>query len=97
MVKQREQFNLSMSDPTAFWKLQAEMVQWITAPKTIFRYDPRSLPSPHYEWFPDGTLNVCYNCIDVHLKDHGGEVALIYDSPITKPRPSSRTTISTSK
>lgn len=34
--------------------------------------------------FPGGELNVCYNALDRHIEDkRGGQVAIIYDSPVT--------------
>eukprot|EP00529_Nitzschia_sp_RCC80_P017375 CAMPEP_0113496648 /NCGR_PEP_ID=MMETSP0014_2-20120614/30229_1 /TAXON_ID=2857 /ORGANISM="Nitzschia sp." /LENGTH=824 /DNA_ID=CAMNT_0000390575 /DNA_START=81 /DNA_END=2555 /DNA_ORIENTATION=+ /assembly_acc=CAM_ASM_000159 len=36
------------------------------------------------DWFPDGTINMSHNCLDVHLEQGRGEqVALVYDSPVT--------------
>lgn len=36
------------------------------------------------DWFPDGMINMSYNCLDVHLEDgRGDQDALIYDSPVT--------------
>jgi acetyl-CoA synthetase len=33
----------------------------------------------HIRWFYDGTLNVCYNCIDRHLDSKGDDVAIIWE------------------
>lgn len=39
----------------------------------------------HYEWFSDGVLNTCYNCVDRHIltEDGRNRVAIIHDSPVT--------------
>ena len=33
----------------------------------------------HIKWYYDGTLNVCYNCVDRHLADKGDETAIIWE------------------
>ena len=41
----------------------------------------------HYEWFHQGKLNTCYNCVDKHVENGKSEkVAIIYDSPITNTK-----------
>ena len=40
--------------------------------------------SPFTRWFNGGYLNACYNCLDRHVANGGGnKVALIHDSPMT--------------
>ena len=33
--------------------------------------------APNYRWFTDGQLNVSHNCLDVHLRERGGKVAIV--------------------
>lgn len=34
----------------------------------------------HIKWFYDGTLNICYNCVDRHVeKGYGDSIALIWE------------------
>jgi propionyl-CoA synthetase len=66
--------------PLEFWAEAAKQVDWITPPKTVF--DPNA--GVYGRWFPDGTLNTCYNALDRHVKNGRAEqAALIYDSPVT--------------
>ncbi len=68
-----------LKEPLAFWAEAAKEIDWIKPPKTVF--DPNAGVFGH--WFPDGTLNTCYNALDRHVK--GGrakQAALIYDSPV---------------
>jgi propionyl-CoA synthetase len=38
-----------------------------------------------YFRFVGGELNTCYNAVDRHVAEgNGGQVAIIYDSPVTK-------------
>lgn len=66
--------------PFEFWGEAAKAVDWIKAPQTVF--DPNA--GVYGRWFPDGTLNTCYNAVDRHVKNGRAEqAALIYDSPVT--------------
>jgi propionyl-CoA synthetase len=39
---------------------------------------------PFARWFPDATLNTCYNAVDRHVAaGRGDRVALVHDSPVT--------------
>ena len=31
------------------------------------------------KWFEDGSLNVCYNCVDRHIADRADQTALIWE------------------
>lgn len=89
---QDELYKSSLSSPEAFWKHQASFLDWHKSPTTIIRKYTKSVPStpishPHWEWYPDGELNTCYNCVDRHVaQGHGDSVAIYYDSPVTKTK-----------
>lgn len=43
-----------------------------------------SISHDHWEWFADGDISTCYNCVDRHvLAGHGDAPAVFYDSPVT--------------
>ncbi len=73
----------SIADPESFWLEQAGLVDWFAKPT-------RALDSsrpPFYRWFPDATLNTCYNALDRHVVNgRADQVALIHDSPVTGTR-----------
>ena len=70
-------------DHLKFWDEQAKAIAWVKKPKKIL--DDSN--SPFYKWFPDGTLNTCYNTIDRHvLSGRGEQDAIIYDSPVTNTK-----------
>lgn len=78
----------SLKDPDAFWSHQAKQVTWSKDPREICRQSTKKLSSgasyPTWEWFPEGEINLCYNCIDRHIEaGHGGNTAIIWDSPVT--------------
>jgi propionyl-CoA synthetase len=80
MTTYRETFARSIADPAGFWGEQAGLVDWIRKPTQVL---DESHP-PFYRWFPDATLNTCYNALDRHVvAGRAEQAALIYDSPVT--------------
>jgi propionyl-CoA synthetase len=80
MTSYREAFERSITDPAGFWGEQASLVDWIAKPRTVLD----DSAAPFYRWFPDATLNTCYNALDRHVVNGRAEqAALIYDSPVT--------------
>jgi propionyl-CoA synthetase len=70
----------SIADPERFWLKASEAIDWIERPLRAF--DPSQ--GIYGRWFPDGVLNACHNALDRHVEGgRGGQVALIYDSPVT--------------
>jgi propionyl-CoA synthetase len=80
MTGYSEAFERSISDPAGFWGEQARLVDWIAKPRQVLD-DSRP---PFYRWFPDATLNTCYNALDRHVVNgRADQPALIHDSPVT--------------
>lgn len=86
MGSYQDEYDASIQDPKSFWKTKADDLVWFQKPQRILQERKQSssnVPSL-YDWFPDGVLNTCYNCLDVHIvQGRGDQVALIYDSPMT--------------
>jgi propionyl-CoA synthetase len=78
-ARYREVYNRSITDPSGFWADEAQLIDWITPPQTVF--DP-SL-GVYGRWFPDGVVNTCYNAVDRHAEAYPDRTAIIHDSPIT--------------
>ncbi|MGZ4436275.1 MAG: propionyl-CoA synthetase [Nocardioidaceae bacterium] len=80
MADYRTEHARSIEDPEGFWGEQARLVDWIKRPTRVLDAEN----APFYRWFPDGTLNTCYNALDRHVvRGHGDRTALVYDSPVT--------------
>lgn len=75
-----EVYARSLADPDGFWGEVAADIHWErTWDKVLDDSNP-----PFYRWFTGGVLNTCYNALDLHVdQGRGGQVALIYDSPVT--------------
>jgi propionyl-CoA synthetase len=75
-----EDYQHSLVDPDSFWLAAARGISWIHKPSKALDSDN----PPFYRWFPDGTLNTCFNALDRHVAlGRAEQTALIYDSPVT--------------
>jgi acetyl-CoA synthetase len=68
----------SVEDNEAFWAEQAGRIDWMR-PFTRVKDVSYARDDVHISWFYDGTLNVCYNCIDRHLGSKADDVAIIWE------------------
>jgi acetyl-CoA synthetase len=63
-------------DYVGFWAdLAVAEIAW-HRPFTVPLDDSQA---PNFRWFTDGELNVSHNCLDVHLADHGGKLAIVFE------------------
>ena len=71
----------ALADPETYWAQHVGLIDWVSPPTVML---DASNP-PFYRWFPDGTLNTCFNAVDRHvLAGHGDRIAIQYDSPVTE-------------
>ncbi|MEO6501162.1 MAG: propionyl-CoA synthetase [Jatrophihabitantaceae bacterium] len=78
-----QDYRLSLSDPDRFWAQAATAITWIHKPSVVLD----STDAPFSRWFPDASLNTCYNALDRHVvAGRGEQPALVYDSPVTGSR-----------
>ncbi|MCH8867689.1 MAG: acetate--CoA ligase [Proteobacteria bacterium] len=68
----------SINDNEKYWAEQARRIDWIK-PFTRVKDVSFAKDDLHILWFDDGTLNVCYNCVDRHLTEHADDVAIIWE------------------
>ena len=73
-----ELYQRSVTDNEGFWSEQAQRIDWIK-PFTKVKDVSFAKDDLHIRWFYDGSLNVCYNCVDRHLDDKGDDVAIIWE------------------
>ena len=79
----RATYERSLRDPEGFWREQSGLVDWIRKPQQILGADR----PPFYRWFPDASLNTCFNALDRHVvRGAGDRAALVYDSAVTGDR-----------
>lgn len=78
-----DQYRRSMTDPAGYWGEQARRVDWIRPPREVLDRDATPIP----RWYPDATLNTCFNALDRHvIAGRADEPALIFHSAITGDR-----------
>ncbi len=73
----RDLYKRSVEDPRSFWASRAEeFLVWEKKWDDVCSYD---YDSANIKWFEGGQLNVCYNCVDRHLKDRADQVAILWE------------------
>jgi len=78
-----ETYARTVSDPEGFWREAAGLVDWIKSPRQVLD----SSNPPFFKWFPDASLNTCYNALDRHvINGRADQTALIYDSAVTNTK-----------
>ncbi|WP_237233415.1 propionyl-CoA synthetase [Rothia nasisuis] len=83
MASYKDTYTRSIEAPEAFWLEQAEAITWEEKPSVALD----GSRAPLYRWFPDGTLNTCYNAIDRHIEaGYGDRAAITYDSAMLGTR-----------
>lgn len=88
---QDEVLRHSLEDPDDFWRHQAEHLHWHKKFSSTIQLTQKTLKNgithDSWEWFPDGEISTCYNCVDRHVLDgHGDSVAIYFDSPVTNTK-----------
>jgi propionyl-CoA synthetase len=79
----RAAYDRSIADPESFWGEQAGLIDWIQKPGRVLDDDN----PPFYRWFPDATLNTCFNALDRHVVGGAADrLALVFDSAVTDTR-----------
>ena len=61
-------YGRAAADPEAFWADQAGRLTWFRGWDAVCEWTP-----PWVKWFPGGTLNAAYNCLDRHVEAGGGD------------------------
>ena len=78
-------YALSVKDPNRFWRMAAERLHWYRFPQTIknTEFDYRTKRGVDIQWFEDGILNVCHNCLDRHVEHDPSaaeQVAIVFEA-----------------
>jgi acetyl-CoA synthetase len=73
-----EMYRHSIENNEDFWAEQAECVDWIK-PFTKVKDVSFAKDDLHVRWYEDGSLNICYNCIDRHLEAKRDDTAIIWE------------------
>ena len=76
----KELYQRSIDDPEGFWGEMAEQLDWY---KKWDRVLVEDFKEGKHEWFVGGKLNVCYNCLDRHVRTwRKNKAALIWEGDI---------------
>ena len=71
-------YDQSISDPVTFWGRAGKRLDWIKPYKSVKNtsYDYNKVD---IKWYEDGTLNICYNCVDRHLPKLESKTAIVWE------------------
>jgi len=75
MAEYRALYRHSIENPSDFWGLQAEALDWFHPWHQVFDADYEAVD---FAWFSGGRLNACHNCVDRHLETKGDQTAIIW-------------------
>ncbi len=84
-------YQLSLSDPQAFWAEEARRIDWIT-PFCAVKETSFDKADFGIKWFADGTLNLCANALDRHVAQGRGDTVAILWEPDDPAMPERRIT-----
>ncbi len=71
-------YQLSVTDPEAFWAEEATILDWMQ-PFTQIKDVSYHVEDFRIRWYADGALNVSANCLDRHLKTRADKTAIIWE------------------
>ena len=72
-----EMYQASVKDPDTFWGENGKRIDWMKPYTKVKDVDYRG--DVRIRWYYDGTLNVCYNCVDRHLNSRGDQTAILWE------------------
>jgi propionyl-CoA synthetase len=75
-----EAWRAAKTEPEEFWAKAAAAIDWFRPWDRVLDDTRR----PFTRWFTGAVTNTCHNALDRHVETRGEQVALIYDSPVTK-------------
>ena len=80
MIEYRKAHERARLTPAEFWGEAASLIDWVSSPHRVLDDDR----PPLYRWFPDATLNTCWNALDRHVEaGRGDRPAIHHVSPVT--------------
>ncbi|MDG1995986.1 MAG: acetate--CoA ligase [Emcibacteraceae bacterium] len=73
-----DMYNKSITNPKEFWSDMGQRIEWIKPFTTVddvsFAKDDLRI-----NWYSDGTLNACVNCVDRYLDSRADQTAIIFE------------------
>jgi len=72
----QQEYKKSVDDPESFWAEIASDFTWRKKWDNVLSWD---FNKPEVKWFMGGKLNITENCIDRHLPNRAGQIAIIWE------------------
>jgi acetyl-CoA synthetase len=84
LIEYKDIYQWSVENPEEFWAEMAGQLDWYRKWDKVLVED---FKEGKHEWFVGGKLNVCYNCVDRHLRTwRRNKAALIWEGDIGDSR-----------
>ena len=75
VVKDPQVWQKASEDRERYWAEWAGQLHWFKRWDKVLEWNP-----PHAKWFVGGTTNICYNCVDRHIKEgRRNKAAIIWE------------------
>ena len=81
MEEYRDMYKRSIADPVQFWSEIADQFYWKQKWEagSVLRYNfDVNKGAVSVEWFRGAVTNICYNCLDRHVRDGRGDAIAFY-------------------
>lgn len=80
----QQNYEASLANPEKFWDEQAKKyITWFKPYDTVLEGE---FVNQNVQWFKNGKLNACYNCVDRHLSDKANQIACYWEGNDAKER-----------
>lgn len=77
LLEYKNRYDYSISNPNEFWDEEAKKyISWF---QPYTKVGGGGFENGDVNWFANGKLNVCYNCIDRHIPSKANQPALIWE------------------
>ncbi|RAP33740.1 acetate--CoA ligase [Candidatus Marinamargulisbacteria bacterium SCGC AG-410-N11] len=73
-IKDQAFFQKASQNRLEFWEDRANELSWQTQWDQVLNWQ-----RPYAQWFINGKLNACENCVDIHLKDKKNKIAIRWE------------------
>ncbi len=84
LIEYKDIYQWSVDDPEGFWAEMAGQLDWYRKWDKVLVED---FKEGKHQWFVGGKLNVCYNCVDRHIRTwRRNKAALIWEGDIGDSR-----------
>eukprot|EP00352_Strombidinopsis_acuminata_P002438 CAMPEP_0176397078 /NCGR_PEP_ID=MMETSP0126-20121128/44828_1 /TAXON_ID=141414 ORGANISM="Strombidinopsis acuminatum, Strain SPMC142" /NCGR_SAMPLE_ID=MMETSP0126 /ASSEMBLY_ACC=CAM_ASM_000229 /LENGTH=113 /DNA_ID=CAMNT_0017771155 /DNA_START=12 /DNA_END=353 /DNA_ORIENTATION=- len=76
--KLEDVYKYSIENQDKYFDEKAQALVWMKKYTQIIDKSDKYL----HRWFPDGEMNICYNCVDRHVESGDGDIPAFYEDSV---------------